>query len=138
MEKSSSSLARNTTPARLAGAASPGALNCRKKFLRFFKGGFYDEKYVDWERGYKWEAHEQWEKALDRTHFRALLSAAQYGEAAARAIRIESRTNVLFSFEKWRCANAIKSPAGARAFSEGALRLPAQGRGTEAQVRKMV
>src|SRR5205085_2387758 len=26
---------------------------CRRKFLRFFPGGFRDEKYVDWERGYK-------------------------------------------------------------------------------------
>ena len=25
---------------------------CRRKFLRFFPGGFRDETYIDWERGY--------------------------------------------------------------------------------------
>jgi hypothetical protein len=103
----------------MASAASPGALRCRKKFLRFFKGGFFDDTYIDWERGYKWAAHEQWEKAFGRSRFRALLAAAEYEEAAARAIRIESRTNLLFSFEKMALRDAVKSPDGARAFSEG-------------------
>lgn len=39
---------------------SAQALRCRRKFLRFFPGGFRDETYIDWERGYKWAAHEQW------------------------------------------------------------------------------
>jgi hypothetical protein len=33
---------------------SAEAMRCRRKFLRFFPGGFYDETYIDWERGYKW------------------------------------------------------------------------------------
>ena len=37
-----------------------GAVRCRRKFLRFFPGGFRDEKYISWERGYKWESHERW------------------------------------------------------------------------------
>jgi hypothetical protein len=37
-------------------ALTRAALKCRKKFLRFFPGGFADETYVDWERGYKWDA----------------------------------------------------------------------------------
>jgi hypothetical protein len=45
-------------------AASSGAERCRKKFLRFFRKGFHDPKYVDWERGYKWEAHERWKNDL--------------------------------------------------------------------------
>jgi hypothetical protein len=119
VDKTSSSIAQNSASARMASAASPGALRCRKKFLRFFKGGFFDDTYIDWERGYKWAAHEQWEKAFGRSRFRALLGAAEYEEAAARAIRIESRTNLLFSFEKMALRDAIKSPDGARAFSEG-------------------
>ena len=118
MEKSSTSLTRNSAPARMP-RVSPQALRCRKKFLRFFKGGFFDETYIDWERGYKWSAHEQWQKALDPTRFRALLAAEKYGEAAMRAIRIESRTNLLFSFEKMALRDAVKSPAGARAFGDG-------------------
>ena len=118
MEKSSTSFTRNSAPARMA-RVRPQALRCRKKFLRFFKGGFFDETYIDWERGYKWSAHEQWQKALDPTRFRARLAAEEYGEAAARAIRIESRTNLLFSFEKMALRDAVKSPAGARAFCDG-------------------
>ena len=34
-------------------AKQSGPVRCRRKFLRFFPKGFYDEKYLDWERGYK-------------------------------------------------------------------------------------
>ena len=92
---------------------------CRRKFLRFFPKGFNDPKYVDWERGYKWEAHERWETDLGREKFRTLLSNDEYVEAAQLAVRIESRTNLLFSFEKMALRDAVKSKAGARDFSEG-------------------
>jgi hypothetical protein len=35
------------------------------------------------------------------------------------AVRIESRTNLLFSFEKMALRDAVRSPAGARAFATG-------------------
>lgn len=95
------------------------AIRCRRKFLRFFPEGFRDEKYIDWERGYKWEAHEQWNEALNRTQFRSMLSGGEFKEIAARAVRIESRTNLLFSFEKMALRDAVKSEEGARIFSEG-------------------
>ena len=101
------------------GTASAGAQRCRKKFLRFFPDGFQDETYVDWERDYKWKAHEQWEETLNRGELRSLLSAHKYTEVANRAVRIESRTNLLFSFEKMALRDAVKSPAGAKAFAEG-------------------
>jgi hypothetical protein len=41
------------------GPASRKALACRRKFLRFFRKGFQDPKYVDWERGHKEAAHEE-------------------------------------------------------------------------------
>jgi hypothetical protein len=99
--------------------AGRGALRCRKKFLRFFPKGFYDEQYLDWERGYKWEAHDRWEHVLDRDTHRALIAEGEFAEAARRAVTIESRTNLLFSFEKMALRDAVKSPAGARAFTEG-------------------
>jgi hypothetical protein len=34
-------------------------------------------------------------------------------------VRLESRTNLLFSFEKMALRDAVKSAAGARAFTEG-------------------
>src|SRR5678816_4806555 len=79
---------------------SPSARRCRRKFLRFFPEGFADETYLEWERNYKWNAHLQWEETLNRRIFRQLLAENQFGEIALRAVRIESRTNLLFSFEK--------------------------------------
>ncbi len=99
--------------------SSPQAVRCRRKFLRFFPGGFQEETYIDWERGYKWKAHEQWNQLLDRSSFRALLERGEFAEIAARAVRIESRTNLLFSFEKMALRDAVKSAAGARVFATG-------------------
>ena len=95
------------------------ALRCRKKFLRFFPEGFADETYIDWERGYKWKAHESWKGELGAAEMKRLIAAGKHGEVAARAVRIESRTNLLFSFEKMALRDAVKSAAGAAAFAEG-------------------
>ncbi len=95
------------------------AKKCRQKFLRFFPGGFYDAKYLDWERNYKWAAHEGWETKLDRQTFGQLLKRGEHAEIALRAVRLESATNLLFSFEKMALRDAVKSAEGARAFSEG-------------------
>ena len=98
---------------------SPAALRCRRKFLRFFPGGFQDETYVDWERGYKWEAHERWNELLDPAGFREQLARERFTEIAEHAVRVESRTNLLFSFEKMALRDAVRSPAGARQFAAG-------------------
>lgn len=95
------------------------ALRCRRKFLSHFPHGFRDETYLAWERDYKQKANGQWDEALGRATFRALLRAGDYAEIAARAVRIESRTNLLFSFEKMALRDAVKSPSGARSFAEG-------------------
>ena len=97
----------------------PGVERCRRKFVRFFPDGFRDETYFAWERDYKWEAHQRWEEQLGRGTFRSLLKAGEYAEIASRAVRVESRTNLLFSFEKMALRDAVKSPAGARGFAEG-------------------
>jgi hypothetical protein len=100
-------------------ALSPPAMRCRRKFLRFFPGGFADETYVDWERGYKWQAHERWMTTLGAPEFRDLLRHRRFGEIASAAVAIESRTNLLFSFEKMALRDAVKTGAGAKAFAEG-------------------
>jgi hypothetical protein len=97
----------------------PGPDRCRRKFLRFFPDGFRDETYVDWERGYKWAAHERWSAELSKGGIQALISAGKHAEVARRAVTIESRTNLLFSFEKMALRDAVKPPRGARAFAEG-------------------
>ena len=98
---------------------TPAAERCRRKFLRFFPGGFRDETYFDWERGYKQSAHEQWEEQLGQFTFRALLKKGEFTEIAQRAARIEGKTNLLFSFEKMALRDAVKSPEGAEAFARG-------------------
>ena len=92
---------------------------CRRKFLRFFPKGFYDDKYIDWERGYKWEAHQRWKETLGRAELRELLQDGAHAEVARRAVAIESRTNLLFSFEKMALRDAVKSQSGARDFAVG-------------------
>ncbi len=98
---------------------SPRARRCRRKFLRYFPGGFRDETYVAWERGYKWEAHERWQSLLARAEHATLLAAGAVEEVAARAVKLESRTNLLFSFEKMALRDAVKAPAAASAFARG-------------------
>src|SRR5919112_32089 len=98
---------------------SPGARRCRAKFLEYFPKGFHDPDYVGSERAYKWDAHQRWEETLNQQAFRKLLSAGEYQQIAARAVSIESRTNLLFSFEKMALRDAVKLRAGAQAFAHG-------------------
>jgi len=98
---------------------STKAERCRRKFLRSFPGGFRDETYIAWEREYKWTAHRTWDELLARDRYRELLASGAFAEIAAHAARVESRTNLLFSFEKMALRDALKERAGARAFSEG-------------------
>jgi hypothetical protein len=94
-------------------------LACRAKFLRFFPEGFKDPKYLDWEQDYKSRAHRRWAEELGRESFRELLVKGRYVEIASAAIAIESRTNLLFSFEKMAIRDAVRSISGACAFSVG-------------------
>src|SRR5690348_866264 len=110
---------RKRTTTKSTGQLTSDAPSCRRKFLRFFPGCFTDETYVDWERGYKWEAHERWQAVLAPKQFRTLLDAGCHREIADHAARVESRTNLLFSFEKMAFRDAVKSAAGARDFTKG-------------------
>lgn len=98
---------------------SEGAEHCRRKFLRFFPAGFRDETYLRWERDYKWQAHQQWDEVLNENAYRSLLRSGEFAEIAAQAVRIESKTNLIFSFEKMALRDAVKSPDGARSFANG-------------------
>ena len=101
------------------GVRTPAAERCRRRFLRFFPNGFNDETYLAWERNYKAEAAGTWRSMLARPRFEALLTAHRFSEIASAVIRIEARTNLLFSFEKMAFRDATRTPAGARRFSEG-------------------
>ncbi|HYE72007.1 MAG TPA: hypothetical protein VEF04_01700 [Blastocatellia bacterium] len=109
-----------SAPAPKTAKANAGlATRCKRKFLRFFPKGYADPKYYDWERGYKWNAHLAWQQELSKPKFRTLLKAEKYAEIASTAVWIESKTNLLFSFEKMALRDAVKSTAGARILAEG-------------------
>jgi hypothetical protein len=93
--------------------------HCKRKFLRFFPEGFRDETYLDWERGYKLRAHREWQSVLNRRAYQSKLSQGKFLEIGVEVVKIESRTNLLFSFEKMAIRDALKSERGARAFAEG-------------------
>jgi hypothetical protein len=98
-------------------------------FYGFSPEGFRDETYLDWERGYKLRAHQEWQSALNRQAYRSKLSQGRFVEIGVEAVKIESRTNLLFSFEKMAIRDALRSERGARAFAEGLYAL-LHGRGT--------
>jgi hypothetical protein len=50
-----------------------GPKRCCNKFLRYFPRGFTDQEYIDWERGYKWAAHQRWQEILGQEEHRALI-----------------------------------------------------------------
>ena len=67
---------------------------------------------------------------LDAPRMRALIKSGEYPALAAKAVTIESRTNLLFSFEKVALREVVRDPEGARIFSEGLCDF-LHGRGTD-------
>ena len=111
--------ARRAVSGATASPQSTRVDRCVRKFLRYFPGGFDDEWYVDTERDYKWQAHLQWKRELGKPTMEQLLAAKRWSQIAHAAVRIESRTNLLFSFEKMAVRDAIRTEQGARRFAEG-------------------
>lgn len=90
-----------------------------RKFLHYFPGGFGGKKYQSWERDYKWNAHLLWKKHLNKQAFIKLLEQKNYTEITRLAVWMESKTNLLFSFEKMALRDGVKDPASAKLFAEG-------------------
>jgi len=88
-----------------------------KKFLYYFKKGYDDQKYISWERGYKEDAHNYFQDQLNKSAFKTLLKKEEFREIADIVIKIESKTNLLFSFEKMALRDAVKSEADAKIFA---------------------
>ena len=92
---------------------------CIQKFLHYFRKGFQDEKYIAWERQYKFDAHKRFQETFNKKKFQELLVTNSFETIAQEAIKIESRTNLLFSFEKMAIRDAVRSKKGAQLFSLG-------------------
>ncbi|ROZ61891.1 hypothetical protein [Ramlibacter sp. WS9] len=105
------------TGARAGNVNYLGAARSRRKFEVFYPDGFQDETYLVAERSYKERAHLEWRNELGAADFRKLLARGEFARICETAVRIESRTNLLFSFEKMALRDAVKTPAGARLFA---------------------
>jgi hypothetical protein len=92
---------------------------CLKKFLYYFKKGFADKKYIAWEREYKYNAYKTFHEELDQAMFKKLLQEKKYEPIAQTVVKIESRTNLLFSFEKMALRDALKIAGAIKDFSIG-------------------
>jgi hypothetical protein len=112
------SLSSPATGARASNVNYLGAARCRRKFELFYPDGFQDETYQVAERSYKERAHLEWQTELGPGAFRKLLARGEFRRIADIAVRIESRTNLLFSFEKMAIRDAVRS-GGAQCFAEG-------------------
>ena len=111
------SLTSPLTGARASNVNYLGAARCRRKFELFYPDGFLDDTYQVAERSYKERAHLEWQAELGPVEFRKLLARGEFRQIADIAVRIESRTNLLFSFEKMALRDAVKTAAGARLFA---------------------
>ena len=111
------SLTSPLTGARASNVNYLGAARCRRKFELFYPDGFQDDTYQVAERSYKERAHLEWQAELGPAEFRKLLARGEFRQIADIAVRIESRTNLLFSFEKMALRDAVKTIAGARLFA---------------------
>lgn len=109
-----------TNPLARMGASNVnylGAARSRRKFELYYPGGFEDETYQVAERSLKERANLEWQAELGPAAFRKLIARGEFRQIADIAVRIESRTNLLFSFEKMALRDAVKTPAGARLFA---------------------
>lgn len=99
-----------------------GPARCRRKFLEYFPKGFRDPDYLELERNYKVATHRRWQEELGESQFVELLDARRFEEIAARAVRVEQRSqhSMIFSFEKMALRDAVvRSSEGAELFANG-------------------
>jgi len=86
---------RNTLPGQPQHAGSEG----KAQIPTLFPGGFYNQKYIDWERGYKWAVHQAWDHTLNHEEYRRLLRGHEFQKIADLAVALEARTHLLKSLE---------------------------------------
>lgn len=108
---------------RLSAKAKTLRLKSRKKFMKSFKAGFYDENYKLWERDLKWRAHEKWQEILSKKEFRRLMAEKNYEEIAARAMKVESEATLLIPSEEKALHEGVKTPEDAELFAKGLYQL---------------
>ena len=105
--------------------APAGVRAAKRRFREIFPRGFADPTYLEWERNYKWAAHEAWQAALGRAEWSRLLETDRHQEIARRIASFygRSRLNMLALYEWMALREALAEPDGARALAVGLFSL---------------
>jgi hypothetical protein len=111
------SLSSPVTGARASNVNYLGAARCRHKFRLYYPDGFDDPVYQVAERSVKERACLEWQAELNPAAYRRLLARGEFDRIVDIALRVESRCNLLFSFEKMALRDAVRTPTGARLFA---------------------
>ena len=101
--------------------SSAGLRTAKRRFREIFPRGFADPTYLEWERGYKWEAHVAWRHALDRETWSQLLAAREYREIGGRIARWYARShlNMLALYEWMALREALEDGRGVLLLAPG-------------------
>jgi hypothetical protein len=90
------------------------------KFQSHFPAFFDDVRYVgdlkEGERAYKWEAHKLYQSTLGNGQIDDLLASGDVSAARTRLLGVESRVNLLSSFEKVAFRNALQDDSVLRQY----------------------
>lgn len=97
----------------------------KRRFREIFPGGFRDATYLDWERGYKWDAHRAFVATLGRAEWRRLLAEGAHAEVARRlaGFYARSKLNMLALYEWMALREALADRDGGRALATGLYEL---------------
>jgi hypothetical protein len=93
----------------------------KRRFKEIFPGGFTDPTYLEWERGYKWSAHQAWQRELDRSTWAVLLAEGAHAEVARRiaSLYARSKLNMLALYEWMALREALIDPVGGYLLATG-------------------
>ena len=86
-------------------------------FLERYQGGFYGDRYLHEERGYKVEAHELATTILGRTELEPLTASGAFAEICRRAMQVANKTNLIFPNEKMSLKDGLKPVGRHQAFA---------------------
>ena len=105
------------TGARAGNVNYLGAARARRKFEIYYPGGFHDPVYQVAERSVKERARMEWDNELAPLAYRRMLARGEYRRIVDIALRVEQRSNMLYSFEKMALRDAVATDEGARDFA---------------------
>lgn len=91
---------------------------CIQRFLVDYPGGFYGQKFADYERDYKLAAHREMRELLNQDILQKLISKGEYQEIYTRAIKHVGAMNLLHLHEKLALRNGLESSELKRGFTE--------------------